>query len=418
MGPRRLPGRRGCSPAYRFVLLIGVVSLFADMAHEGARSITGPFLGSLGAGALVISLVAGLGELLGYVLRFVFGYAADRTGRYWPITLTGYLVQMAVVPLLALAGNWVAASVLIVAERTGRAMRNPARDAMLAHATGELGRGRVFGVREALDAAGGMAGPLLVALVLHLRGGYRAGFAVLLVPAVLTLVVLVVARWQYPDPSDLEVVEDLPREAGLPRAFWLYLAAMGLVALAYADYPLIAYHFGRAHVVPEAWVPVLYSVAMATEAVAALVLGRAFDRFGLLTVVVATVLTACFAPLVFLGGAGLAVVGVMAWGLGAAAQETIVKSVVTGMAGKRHRASAYGLFDTGFGICWFVGSVVLGVLYSRSITALVVFSVVAQLAALPLLLATRRSLGAAGRRPPPPARRPPGLADRIEPGDD
>ncbi|WP_335937461.1 MFS transporter [Streptomyces sp. PTD5-9] len=376
----------------RFVLLIGVVSLFADMTYEGARGVTGPFLGSLGASAAVISLVAGLGELAGYALRFVFGWAADRTGRYWPITLAGYAVQMAAVPLLALAGNWAVASVLIVAERTGRAMRNPARDAMLAHATGELGRGRVFGVREALDAVGGMLGPLVVALVLSLHGGYRVGFAVLLVPAVLTLVVLAVAWRRYPEPADLATPEDLPRESGVSRAFWLYLAGMGLVALAYADYPLIAYHFGRSQVVPVAWVPVLYAVAMAAEAVSALVLGRLFDRFGLLTVVAATVLTACFAPLVFLGGTALAVVGVMVWGVGMAAQESIVKSVITGMAGPGRRAFAFGLFDTGFGVCWFAGSVVLGVLYGHSVTALVVFSAAAQLASIPLLLATRRHL--------------------------
>jgi MFS family permease len=164
-------GSTAARDAHRFVLLIGVVSLFADMTHEGARSVTGPFLGTLGASATVVSWVAGLGELLGYALRSVFGYAADRTGRYWPITWAGYCLQMAVVPLLALAGHWPLAAVLIGAERTGRAVRNPARDAMLAHATAELGRGRVFGTREALDAAGGMIGPLLVAGVLWLRGG-------------------------------------------------------------------------------------------------------------------------------------------------------------------------------------------------------------------------------------------------------
>ncbi|MFE3946800.1 MFS transporter [Streptomyces sp. NPDC059118] len=389
------PGRS----AFRFVLLIGVVSLFSDMTHEGARSITGPFLATLGASALVISVVAGLGELFGYVLRFVFGYAADRTGRYWPITLVGYTVQMAVVPLLALVGNWPVAALLIIAERAGRAMRNPARDAMLAHATGELGRGRVFGAREALDAAGGMIGPLLVALTLHLHGGYRAGFAVLAVPAFLTLFVLLVAWRQYPDPGDLEAEEALPKGGVLPRAFWIYLAGMGLIALAYADYPLIAYHFGQKHVVPAAWVSILYAVAMAAEAVSALMLGRAFDRFGLLVVVAATVLTACYAPLVFLGNAATAVVGVMVWGLGMAAQESVVKAVITGMVAPERRASAYGLFDTGFGVCWFVGSVVLGLLYSRSIHTLVAFSIAAQLAAVPLLLATRKSLAARGVEP-------------------
>jgi MFS family permease len=392
VSPARLDADIAGRTALRFVLLIGIVSMFSDMTHEGARSITGPFLATLGASAAIVAGVAGCGELLGYTLRFVFGYAADRTGKYWPITLFGYTLQMAVVPLLALAGSWPVAALLIIAERTGRAIRNPARDAMLAHATAELGRGWVFGLREALDAFGAMVGPLLVAAAIYFHGGYRTGFAILLVPALLTLVVLLGAWRQYPAPGDLEVREGLPDRRGIPRAFWIYLAGMGLIAAAYADYPLIAYHLGKAHVVSAAWIPVLYAGAMATEAVAALALGRLFDRIGLLTVVGATVLTACFAPLVFMGGAALAVVGVVLWGLGMAAQESIVKAAITGMVGAGRRASAYGLFDTGFGVFWFLGSVVLGILYDRSITALVAFSVALQLAALPLLLLTRRSL--------------------------
>ena len=235
-------------------------------------------------------------------------------------------------------------------------------------------------------------GPLLVALVVYLRGGYRAGFAVLLVPAVLTLVVLLVAWRQYPRPGDLEVPNGLPQRTGIARAFWIYLAGMGLVAMAYADYPLIAFHFQQNHTVSTAWIPILYAAAMATEAVSALVLGPAFDRFGLHTVVAATVLTAFFAPLVFFGNAATALIGVVLWGLGMAAQESIVKAAITGMVGAHRRASAFGVFDTGFGICWFLGSVVLGVLYDRSIAALVVFSVAAQLAALPVILAAKRNL--------------------------
>ncbi|WP_345942487.1 MFS transporter [Streptomyces sp. SID2888] len=391
----RWPSAPAGGTAARFVLLIGVVSLFSDMAHEGARGITGPFLGSLGAGGLIVATVAGGGELLGYALRFAFGRLADRTGRYWLITAIGYTMQMVVVPLLALAGNWPVAALLMIAERSGRALRNPARDAMLAHATAELGRGRVYGVREALDAAGATAGPLVVAGVLSLHGGYRGGFAVLAVPAVLTLLVLARARHTCPRPADLDIEQSVPGPRGTPRAFWIYLAAMGLIAAASADYPLIAYHFGRDRVMPEAWIPVLYAVAMAGEAIAALLLGRLFDRWGLRTVAGATLLTACFPPLVFLGGVRLAVVGVLLWGLGAAAQESIVKAAVTGMVAADRRASAFGLFDTGFGVCWFAGSLALGALYDHSVIGLVIFSVVLQLVAVPLLLAVR---GAPERR--------------------
>jgi MFS family permease len=132
---------RGASPALKFVLLVGVMSFFADFTYEGSRSVIGPYLGTLGAGALAISVISGLGEFLGYGLRLFSGRSADRTGRYWPITISGYVVQMAAVPLLALAGNWEVAALLIIAERIGKATRNPARDAMLSHAAKEMGYG-------------------------------------------------------------------------------------------------------------------------------------------------------------------------------------------------------------------------------------------------------------------------------------
>lgn len=394
-GPPVGPADLARKTALRFVVLMGVVSLFADMTHEGARAITGPFLAALGASAVVVSAVSGLGELIGYALRYVFGYAADRTGRYWTFSFAGYGVNLLAVPLLALAGHWPVAAALMIAERAGRAVRTPARDAMLAHAGGTLGSGWAFGLREALDAAGAMIGPLTVAVIVAWRGGYRAGFAALLVPALLALAMLLATQRLFPRPRDLEASTGPIVASGIPPVFWLYLAGMSLIAAAYADFPLIAYHFGQTGAVPAPWIPVLYAVAMGTEAVAALGLGRLFDRVGLITVAGATLLTACFAPLIFLGNAALAVLGMILWGLGMAAQESIVKAAITGMVGPDRRGAAYGLFDTGFGICWFTGSITLGLLYERSVGALVIFSVVLQLAAVPLLLLTRRRLAGA-----------------------
>lgn len=388
--PRQSFSRRA---AMRFVVLIGIVSLFADMAHEGARGITGPFLATLGANAAIVAGIAGFGELLGYTLRLFFGYATDRSGRYWPIAFLGYGVQLVCVPLLALAGNWPVAAALMIGERVGRAMRIPTRDAMIAHASGELGSGWVFGVREALDAAGGMLGPLLVAAVVFLSANsYRPAFAVLAVPVVLTWLCLVGAQRLYPHPQELEAPPTQIEPTGYPRVFWVYLLAMGLIALAYADYPLIAFHFSKAGIFSPDVIPLLYAVAMGTEVLASLAIGRLFDRVGLLTVIVITLFTAFFAPFVFLGNAPLAVLGMILWGLGMAAQESVVKAAVTGMVASTRRATAYGLFDTGFGIFWFVGSVALGLLYDSTIVGLVIFSVVLQLLAIPIFFWVYRAL--------------------------
>jgi len=379
--------------AVRFVVLLGVLSLLADTTYEGARSITGPFLAVLGASGAVVGAVAGLGELLGYTVRLGSGRLAQRSGRTWPLTMAGYGVNLLAVPLLALAGSWPAAAVLMVAERIGKGVRVPPRDAMLSHATARIGHGWGFGLHEALDQVGAVAGPLLVALVLATHHGYRAGFALLTIPAALALAALAAARTQYPNPRALEAEPpEEPAAAGLPRVFWLYLAASGLVAAGFADFPLIAFHFQRAGVVTGGAIPVLYAVAMGADGLAALGLGRLFDRVGITALVGAALAAAAFAPLVFYGGAPLAVVGLVLWGLGIASQESVMRAAVATMVPPGRRASAYGSFNAGYGLCWFAGSVLLGVLYDRSLPLLVGFSVAIQLIAVPLLLAVRHRL--------------------------
>ena len=385
--------RTASRSAYAFVLLFGVVSLFADMTYEGGRSIAGPFLVHLGATATAVGVFAGLGELLGYGLRFLSGYLSDRTERYWTITIAGYVINLLAVPALALAGRWETAVALMMVERIGKGIRTPARDAMLAHATTGMGRGWGFGLHEAMDQTGALIGPLVVALVLHRTGdNYPAAFGVLLVPTVLSIACVIVARRFFPRPRDLEPATPSIGVAGTPRTFWLYLASAGLVAAAYADYPLVAYHFAKASVIPVDLIPVLYAVGMATAGLAALVAGRLFDRVGLAVVIWATIAAAAFAPLVFLGGAAAAVIGVALWGVGLGVHESVMRAAVAEMVPSDRRAAAYGVFGTGFGVSWFLGSALMGVLYDRSIAALVAFSVVAQLLAVPLLAVVMRQL--------------------------
>ena len=308
---------RNASPALKFVLLVGVMSFFADFTYEGSRSVIGPYLGTLGAGALAIAVISGLGEFLGYGLRLFSGRGADRTGRYWPITISGYVVQMAAVPLLALAGNWEVAALLIIAERIGKATRNPPRDAMLSHAAREMGYGWGFGVHEALDQFGAMFGPLLVALVLAVSNhDYKLAFAALAAPAVTTLALVLIARRFFPRPQDLSAGPAEVTTSGLPRVFWIYLTAAALVAAGLADFPLIAFHFQQARTVSAPIVPVLYAVAMAVSGTGSLIFGKLFDRAGIGVLIPLTAAGAAYAPLVFLGGVWAAVFGHGAVGAG------------------------------------------------------------------------------------------------------
>ena len=392
------PGR-AAKVALKFVVLFGVVSFFADFVYEGARSVTGPFMAALGASGAVVATVAGLGELMGYGLRLVSGRLSEKTRQFWPITLAGYLIQMVAVPMLALAGNWEVAALLIIAERVGKATRNPPRDVMLSHASKEIGVGWGFGLHEALDQFGALIGPLVVAGVLARRGDFRAAFAVLVIPAVIAYALLIVARLLYPRPEELESAAPDVRAKGLPRVFWIYLAGAALVAAGFADFQLIAFHFEKARAVAQIWIPIMYSIAMAVSGAGSLVFGRLFDRFGVGVLIPLTVISAGFAPLVFMGGFWAVMAGSALWGLGMGVHESIVPAAVATMVPVERRPSAYGLFTAGYGIAWFAGSALMGVLYDVSTTGVIVFCLILQLGAVPVFLKVRdmrRSI-AAGR---------------------
>ncbi|MGH7911530.1 MAG: MFS transporter [Candidatus Dormibacteraceae bacterium] len=385
--------RTAARSALRFVVLIGIVSLFSDMTYEAARGINGAFLAELGASAFIVGLISGLGELLGYLVRLGSGYLAGRSGRYWLWTGIGYVINLLAAPALALAGNWQVAVLLIIVERIGKGIRNPPRDAMLANAGSVIGQGWAFALREALDQTGAMVGPIVVGIILFLRSGdFRLAYGWLVLPAALSLVVLAVSRSLFPNPRSLEKhVAVAPTGPSLPPVFWLYLLAMALMALGYADFNLISFHLQRAGD-PTGVIPLLYALAMGMSGASALVFGRWFDRWGLSALVIATVLSAAFAPLAFLGNLGVAAVGVALWGIGMGIQDSIMSAPIAVIVHADHRANAFGIFNALYGVAWFAGSTAMGAVYNFSIPALVVFSVVTQVAAAAVLFASRRRI--------------------------
>jgi predicted MFS family arabinose efflux permease len=368
--------------ALAFVIAFGVVSLFADMTYEGMRGISGPFLGLLGASAAMVGVIAGGGELIGYLLRLVSGRLAQKSGAYWPIALSGYVIQMAVVPALALAGSWQVAALLIVMERAGKAVRNPSANFMLSRAGSHIGQGWAFGLHEAMDQTGACAGPLIAALVLARHGEYRTAFAWLAIPALLTILCVATVSLRFPRAGHVARIAADASPVHLSRAFWFYAAAAALVGFGFADYPLIAFHFSRKAVLAPAWIPVFYALAMGASGAGSLVFGRWFDARGLVVLVPGILIGAAVAPLAFLGGPGLALAGVLLWGLSLGVHDAVMNAAVANFVPEHQRARAFGLFSALYGIAWFAGSAAMGLLYDRSLMALVTVSVVSGLLAL------------------------------------
>ena len=363
---------------------MGVVNLFADFTYEGGRGVAGAFLGHLGASGAAVGVIAGGGELAGYTIRSVSGLVADRTGLYWLDVWVGYAINLLCVPALALVGSWPAAAGLMIGERVGRGIRKPVISALLSKAGRSLGSGRVFGLNEALDQTGATVGPLVVAFAIT-RGSFHAGFGVLVVPALLALAFLAMATAAGRSivPSDENGTE--PAIRNWP-AFRRYAIGGALVAAGYVDFALIAFRFQRDHVVGVAAISIWFAVAMAVGAIAAPILGRLFDRIGNPVIAIAIALTSAATPLAFLGRGGVAEAGVAMWGVGIAVQDALLLALIAGVLAQRRRATSFGLYDLIFGLAWFAGSAISGVLLDRSIVTLVLFSTLLQLCAIPFFL--------------------------------
>lgn len=382
--------------ALQFIFLFGIVSLFGDITYEGVRSVAGPYLAALGASAGVVGLVAGLGEFIGYALRLVSGYFADRTGRYWLFTIVGY-GMLFFIPLLAVAGCWQLAAFFIILERMGKAIRTPARDAMISHATQKVGRGWGFGIHEALDQVGAITGPLIFSAAFLLGGGYREGFTALWVPATLTFITLVVARLKFPSPEKFETpLEKTGRggesgRSGLPKTFWFYALFVFLSVAGFVNFQLVSYHFKIQSVIPEVQIPLFYAIAMGVDALAALIVGKVYDRIGIVLLVTVPFLTLPIPLLAFSHSYRLALASALLWGIVMGIHETIMRAAIADLAPVNRRGIAYGIFNTVYGTSWFLGSMLMGLLYNISISYIILFTIAVEAISVPLLFLLMRS---------------------------
>lgn len=398
---------------WRAVFAFGLVSLCADMVYEGMRAMAGPFLGSLGASALTVGLITGAGEGIALVLRLVTGVWADRSHNHWRLTVLGYGMTAVCVPLLAVApfiggAGLAVAAILILLERTGKAIRSPAKSALLARMASSTGRGKGFAVHKAMDQVGAFSGPLLLAAVAAATGVIWPGFALLAVPGALSLLLLAQLRRRAPIVTEPEgEAADGPEPApassalvaigraaigsDLPRTFQLFSLAAALMTAGLMTFGVISFRMVDDGLVLAAAVPLVYALAMAVEAVAALGTGHLFDRRGSRILLVVPVLVALVPLCVFASQLWLVLVGVVVWGVAYGIQDSTVKAYVADLVPAPRRATAYGVFAAVQGLGALAGGGLAGALVTGHVPVLAAVIGGLQVAAFALLvLVTRR----------------------------
>jgi MFS family permease len=380
------------------------------MVYEGARSVTGPLLASLGASAVLVGLVSGAGEATALLMRLVFGSWADRRRNYWTLTFVGYGLTAVCVPALAitpfLAGAGLAlACVLIMGERLGKAVRSPAKTALLAHAAAAVGLGRGFGVHQALDQIGAVAGPLLVAAVVAAVGTIWPAMAVLIIPGAVAMLLLV-RIWRSMGNPIVSDEDTSPHETTaapehreslfsslhgrLPGVFWLFAGASAAISAGLVTFAVIAYHLTQDHVLSVAAVPLIYAAAMGASALAALGSGWLFDRTRGGALLGLPLLVSAVPVLAFTSTPLIAIAGALLWGAAGGVLDSTVKALVADLVPASRRATAYGVFAAVQGAAAIAGGVMAGALYERSLPILIAAVVATQIIALVLLIATLR----------------------------
>lgn len=398
------PGNK--KTAFQVIMLFGLVSLFGDMIYEGARSVNGPYLKTLGANAAIVGLVAGLAEFIGYIVRLASGYFADKTKAYWLFTFIGYGLLL-VVPLLSLAGIWQVALVFIILERLGKALRSPARDIILSQATKQVGTGLGFAIAEALDQIGAVIGPLIFTVLFVLLGkgdkglaDYQQGYRLLWIPFVLVMLSVLFAYKKAPNPEILEsslVKKSEPDK--LSKIFWLYTIFSFITTLGFTNFVLIGYHFKAKEVLTDAQIPLFYAIAMGVDAIAALIIGKTYDVFknkrqndkaGLSTLIIIPVLSIFIPLFAFSQSYILALTSAIIWGIVMGAHETVMKSAIADLTTLKKRGTGYGIFNSAYGLAIFIGSALFGLLYEKFIPAVIIFSIAIQVVGIMAFFVMRK----------------------------
>lgn len=367
--------------AIKLIILFGLISLLGDLVYEGARSVNGPYLKLLGANAAVVGLIVGLGEFLGYGIRLASGYFSDKTKAYWFFTIIGYGLIISV-PLLSFADVWQYAALFIVLERIGKAIRSPAKDTIMSHATKQVGTGFGFGLHEFFDQIGGILGPMIFTLFFMGVGGsavlvdYQRAYGLMWVPFILLMVTVIAAYLTVKNPEELEVTEKKDVSETPKKVFWLYVAFTFISTLGFVNFALVGYHLKTKNLMNDAEIPLLYAGAMAIDGLVAILIGRYYDKLkknkksrygGLLTLSLIPVISAVLPLLAFSYDRALIIFGAFAWGVVMATHETIMRAAIADITEIKKRGISYGIFNTAYGLAMFFGGGIIGALYDMSL---------------------------------------------------
>ncbi|MBE9391608.1 MFS transporter [Fervidicoccus fontis] len=377
----------------RVFLILSFVSLFADMTYEGARSVGGAYLEVLKA-PLIFAGMLSIGELLAYLFRAFSGILVTKyrsSSFLWFLTITGYVTNLAVIPLLAISGNWIIAFILYMLERIGKGLRGPSRDIILSELIKGLGSGKGFGIHEFLDQLGAVSGPLIVAYYLAGHGGFYYAYLFLAIPATIAIALVFSAMIQYPKIESVHT--DKRISFRVPRGtFRFFLVSIFLISVSFTQWGIISYRITLEGIGAQ-YAAILYVLAMAADAAVAIPLGMLFDKYGVKTIYPIPIIS-IFSNilLLFENSLFLLFLGSILWGTVTGYYESVFRAAVAELA-KEDVAGGFGVYSLVQGIAMGIGGIIIAVFYIVSKSALIDYIIALNLIAMLFFaLSTKRSI--------------------------
>lgn len=382
-----MESKKRFTPAVTVILLFGIISLLGDVVYESARGVNSQYLNLLGVSAAKVGLVFGIGEFLGYFLRLIAGVWSDKSRKYWMFMFVGYGMLL-VVPFMGFTMNWNILVALILMERIGKALRNPAKDTVLSCvAENQVGVGFAFGLQEALDQIGAFAGPLIFTAVFYFTGKngiaqYQIGYKWLFIAVIFLMLFLTYAYRRVKRDELIPAVAKREFQAEkLKPIFWIYTAFTFFCTLGFVNFSVIGYHLKDKGLMSDGNITLLYSVAMIVDAVTALFIGKAYDRIkaktgkktgGLLVLAAIPFITLLLPFLTLSGSIPLIIAGMMIFGIIMGTHETVMRSAIADITPFHKRGTSYGVFNTAYGLALFGGSALMGWVYDLNQTGIII----------------------------------------------
>ncbi len=381
--------------AYTGILLLGIVSLLGDVIYEGGRGLVPDYLKFLGASAVIVGLVGGLGEFLGYAVRLFSGFLADTTRAYWFFIFLGYGLIFSI-PLLGLSSIWEMAIILILLERLGKALRSPSRDTVLSIISKGIGAGKAFGIHELLDQMGAIAGPLIVAtLMFYSNNSYQQTFTFLLFPFFMLLIALVYTYGKIGSRTIIASTIASTKYRRFGKHFYVYTLAVMLNTIGLIPVALLLYKASSLlQPLQQQWmVPLIYLLIQGVDASVALPSGYAYDKFGIKFLALPFILS-IFPSLFTLIDTNFStlITASIFFGIILGMQESIYRAAVSEFTPISSRGTAYGVFNTAYGVGFLISGGIYGMLmdFKAPFAIILLFVILTQTSAITALSHTRR----------------------------